>query len=158
MKISLWPSFVTKKKRLCMEILKMLIKAETSQIERFFEVTIHWWGIATLQTKNGSFKSHTCMKSYFGQFWNKIKKSCSCLQKVRRNMSTVELISGKVTDTAACNFLEKNSTAVVSQNFTIHFKQNKWNKLPLPSGRSQEKCPWWGSFAEQLQILLLATF
>ena len=52
-------------------------------------------------------------------------------------MSTVEFISGKLTDTAACNFLEKNSPTVVSQNFPIHFKQ-KWNKLPLPSGRSQE--------------------
>ena len=31
----------------------------------------------------------------------------------------------KSTDTAACNFLEKNSTAVASQNFSIYFKQNK---------------------------------
>ena len=53
-------------------------------------------------------------------------------------MSTVEFISGKVTDTAACNFLETNSTAIVCQNFHIYFKQSKWNKLPLPLGRSQE--------------------
>ena len=66
------------------------------------------------------------------------KKSCFCLQKVFRKMSTVEFISGKVTDTAACNFLETNSTAIVCQNFHIYFKQSKWNKLPLPLGRSQE--------------------
>ena len=78
------------------------------------------------------------MKNYFCQFWNKIKKVCFCLQKVCRKMSTVEFISGKVTDTAACNFLETNSTAIVCQNFHIYFKQSKWNKLPLPLGRSQE--------------------
>ena len=33
-------------------------------------------------------------------------------------MSTVEFSSGKVTDTAACNFLENNSTAVISQDFS----------------------------------------
>ena len=53
-------------------------------------------------------------------------------------MSTVEFISGKVTDTAACHFLETNSTAIVYQNFHIYFKQSKLNKLPLPLGRSQE--------------------
>ena len=54
-------------------------------------------------------------------------------------MFTVEFIFGKVTDIAACNFLEKNSTAIVSQNFPmIHFKQSKWNKLTLPLGHSQE--------------------
>ena len=53
-------------------------------------------------------------------------------------MSTVEFIFGKVTDTAACTFLENNSTAVISQNISIYCKQNKWTKLPLPSGRSQE--------------------
>ena len=37
----------------------------------------------------------------------------------------MEFISGKVTDAAACNFLEKNFTEVVSQNFSIYFKQNK---------------------------------
>ena len=33
----------------------------------------------------------------------------------------VEFISGKITDTAACSFLEKNSTAVVSQDFSNVF-------------------------------------
>ena len=46
-------------------------------------------------------------------------------------MLTVEFISGKVPDTAACKFLEKNSTAIVSPNFPIHFKQSDWNKLPF---------------------------
>ena len=89
------------------------------------------------------------MKNYFGQFWNN-KKSCFCLQKVRREMSPVEFICGKVTDTAACNFLEKNSIAIVSQNFPIHFKQSKWKKLPLLSGRSQENVhddvQFWSSY------------
>ena len=62
-----------RKKSCCMEMLKILIKAETYQIERFFEVTIHWWVIGTLRTKNVSFKSHTYMKSFFGQFWNEKK-------------------------------------------------------------------------------------
>ena len=66
------------------------------------------------------------------------KKSCFCLQKVFRKMSMVEFISEKVTDTAACTFLETNSTAIVCRNFHIYFKQRKWNKLPLPLGRSQE--------------------
>ena len=61
-------------------------------------------------------------------------------------MFTVEFISGKVKDTAACTFLEKNSTSVVS----IYFKQNKLNKLPLPSGRSQEnvhdEAHFWNSY------------
>ena len=52
-------------------------------------------------------------------------------------MSTVEFISGKVIDTVTCNFLEKNYTAIVCENLHIYFKQ-KWNKLPLPLGRSQE--------------------
>ena len=53
-------------------------------------------------------------------------------------MSTVEFISEKVSYTAACNFLESNSTGIVCQNFHIYFKQSKRNKLPLPFGRSQE--------------------
>ena len=42
-------------------------------------------------------------------------------------MSTVEFISGKVTDTAASNFLETNSTAIVCQNF--HIILNKANEI-----------------------------
>ena len=55
-----------------------------------------------------------------------------------------------VSDTTACNFLEKNFIATVSQNFHIHFKQSKWNKLPLPSGCSQENVhdgvQFWNSY------------
>ena len=65
-------------------------------------------------------------------------------------MFTVEFISGKVTDTAACNFLETNSTAIVCQNFHVYFKQSKLNKLPLPLGRSQEnvhdEVHFWNSY------------
>ena len=110
-----------RKKSCCMEMLKMLIKAETYQIERFFEVTIHWWVIGTLRTKNVSFKSHTYMKSFFGQFWNE-KKNFFFLQKVRRRMPTVEFISETVTDTAARNSLKKSSTIVRSKDFSKIFE------------------------------------
>ena len=39
----------------------------------------------------------------------------------------VEFISGKVTGTAACNFIETNSTAIVCQNFHIYL--NKANEI-----------------------------
>ena len=53
-------------------------------------------------------------------------------------MSTVGFISGKVTDTAACNNLENNSTAVVSQNFSVFLNKKRRIKLSMPSERSQE--------------------
>ena len=60
------------------------------------------------------------MKSYFGKFWNKIKKVVFVFRTfpgkcLRRSPWTS---SGKVKEKSACNFLEKNFTAVISQDFS----------------------------------------
>ena len=78
----------------------------------------------TLQTKKRFFEPHIYEKSLW-PILKQNKRSCFCLQKVFRKMSTVEFISGKGTDAAACNFLETNSTAIVCRNLHIYFKQSK---------------------------------
>ena len=66
-KIFLWPFFVTKKKLLYGNA-RNVNKSRNMKLP-FTDEEWH-----TLEAKSGSFKSHTYMKNYFGQFWNKIKK------------------------------------------------------------------------------------
>ena len=60
-KIFLWPFFVTKKKLLYGNA-RNVNKSRNMKLP-FTDEEWH-----TLETKNGSFKSHTYMKNYFGQF------------------------------------------------------------------------------------------
>ena len=60
------------------------------------------------------------MKSYFGKFWNKIKKVVFVFitfpEKCPRRSPWTS--SGKVKEKSPYNFLEKNFTAVISQDFS----------------------------------------
>ena len=60
----------------------------------------------TLQTKKGSFKSHTYMK-LFWPILRENNKSYFCLQKVRRETSKVEFISRKIAELSLATFLKR---------------------------------------------------
>ena len=79
--------------------------------------------VHTENKKNGSFKSHTYMKNYFGQFWNKIKKVVFVFRK----------FSGKVYWVLPPTFWKKNSTVVISNVFPKSFETKQIKKLSLPS-------------------------
>ena len=147
-KIFLWNSW--RKKSCCMKMLQNVTKSKNMPSRKFL------WSYHSLRRNNTHYKKRTVLlraahiwKIILANF-ETIKKVVFVSRKFAWEMSPVEFICGKVTDTAACNFLEKNSIAIVSQNFPIHFKQSKWKKLPLLSWRSQENVhddvQFWSSY------------